>query len=257
MKRLYAFLLGFVLCVMVAPFFAPYDPMQTNTDQITQPPSSAHLLGTDQLGRDVLSRLLHGGQRTVSVALLATGFAIIPGLILGLLTIIGGKSVDRLLMVLMNALLAFPSLLLALVVLAVLGQGAWQLALATGLAQVGYYARIARSAFLAVETQAYLESARALGVQTPRLLLRYYLPNARSTLIGYAGLIFSYSIINSAALSFLGLGGEPGVPDWGVMLADGREAFRTAPWVGFAPGVAISLLVWASTSFADRLIKTD
>ncbi|MDX1995190.1 MAG: ABC transporter permease [bacterium] len=257
MKRLYACLLGFGLCMIVAPFFAPYDPMQTNTDEITQPPSHVHLLGTDQLGRDVLSRLLHGGQRTLAVAFLASLFAVLPGLLFGLIAVAGGKTVDRLLMVLVNAVLAFPSLLLALVVLTVPGQGSWQLALATGLAQAGYYARVARSAFLAVETQAYIESARAIGLRWPRLVLRYYLPNARSNLIGYAGLVFSYSIINSAALSFLGLGGEPGVPDWGVMLADGREAFRTAPWVGLAPGVAISLLIWMCTSVADRLIKTD
>ncbi|MBC7870925.1 MAG: ABC transporter permease [Chitinophagaceae bacterium] len=229
--------------------------MQTSTLNPMQTPSRLHILGTDQLGRDILSRLLYGTQHTLFVALLSTSVAVIPGLLLGVSAGMAKGWVDRFITILVNALLAFPSLIFALVILSLLGQGSWQLALATGGAQIALYARITRSATLSIINFGFIESAQAIGVSKTRLMLRYILPNAQPTLIGYGGLVFSYSMINSAALSFLGLGGEPGLPDWGVMLAEGREAFRIAPWVSLAPGLAITLTVWAVHTLVDRLIQ--
>jgi len=243
-----------VFVALLGMLAAPYDPMQTNIRHTAQPPSVLHLFGTDQLGRDIFSRLLYGTRHTLLVAALATAFAVIPSLLLGVGAGMSRGWVDRFVMIFVNAFLAFPSLMLALVILTLLGQGTWQLAFATGGAQIALYARIARSATISILSFGFIESAQAVGVGKIRLLLRYILPNAQPILIGYAGLVFSYNMINSAALSFLGLGGEPGIPDWGVMLAEGREAFRFAPWVSIAPGVAITLTVWAVNRLVDRLI---
>jgi peptide/nickel transport system permease protein len=189
----------------------------------------------------VLSRALYGGQHTLFIAAAATLIALIPGVLLGLLSAFGWA--DRLVSVLINAVLAFPGLLLALLVITLAGQGALPLVLATGIPQIAPCARVTRAALLAVRSQGYVEAAEALGASRLRVIASHLLPNMLTTVLAYAGVIFAYAILNSAALSFLGLGGEPGIPDWGVMLYEGRQAFRTAPWIAAAPGVAITLTV--------------
>ncbi len=226
-----------LLLILIAPLFAPFDPMTTDPAGSLTSPDSAHLLGTDRLGRDVWSRLLYGGQRTVLIAALATTIAVGFGMLLGM-TGWGGFDL------LMNALLAFPTLLLALVVITLLGTGAVSLALATGIALIAPFARVTRGAVRATRDLPFVESARALGASDWRIFTRHIAPNIAPTLLAFAGVTFAYSVLNSAALSFLGLGGDLGTPDWGAMLAEGRVAFRTAPWISVAPGLAITLLVW-------------
>jgi ABC-type dipeptide/oligopeptide/nickel transport system permease subunit len=245
MKRSVVVLSFMGLLALFAPWLAPADPMKTDPLHQYQPPDSAHFLGTDALGRDVLSRALYGGKRTLLVTIAATLITIAGGLSLGLTTGLAGGWPEKMAMTLVDTILAFPSLLLALVILTLLGVGGFPLALATGLAQVGTFARVARSAVIGIRSLPYVEAARALGATQQRILRHHILPNIQPTLIAYATVVFSYNLLNSAALSFLGLGGEPGIPDWGVMLAEGREAFRIAPWIGVVPGMAITVTVIA------------
>lgn len=250
MRLLLVVLLFFVV---LAPLLAPFDPTRTDPANQLQSPTLRHILGTDLLGRDVLSRALYGGQHTLLIAALATLIALVPGVLLGVPSIVGWA--DRPVAVLINALLAFPGLLLALLVITLLGQGALPLALATGIPQIAPCARITRAALRAIRTFGYVEAASALGATRGRLIIRHLLPNVLTTVLAYAGVIFAYAILNSAALSFLGLGGEPGVPDWGMMLYEGRQAFRTAPWIAPAPGFAITLTVILVNRAADEITR--
>lgn len=236
--------------VILAPAISPYDPMRTSTDEQLEPPSYHHLLGTDLLGRDVLSRLLFGGRRTISIACLATGIALFGGTCIGILAGILGSRWDNLISLIMSAVLAFPGFLLGLVVLTLLGPGILPLALAVGVAQVGVTARVVRASVIEVRSLPYIESATLLGANSWHTAVHHIFPNIFPILVAYTGVVFGYSVINGAGLSFLGLGGEPGVPDWGVMLAEGRVVFRSAPWVGLAPGIAITLTILIVNHFA-------
>lgn len=248
--RLFLILLLFVIS---APLLATHDPMATNTTVQRQPPTAQHVLGTDALGRDVWSRLAVGGWRTFGIAGGASGIALLPGIIFGLLLSAAPRRLISAADMLLNAVLAFPSLIFAFTVLTLLGQGALPLALAVGLAQIAPTVRIVRGAAATVRTEGYLESARSLGASPGRLLFVHLLPNIAPTLFAYAGVVFSYSLLNSAALSFLGLGGEPGIPDWGVLLAEGRQAFRTAPWIGLVAGLAITASVMIVNRAANQV----
>jgi peptide/nickel transport system permease protein len=179
--------------------------------------------------------------------------ATVPGITLGLVGTFAG--VDHLVAVLINAVLAFPGLLLALLIMTLLGQGAVPLALATGITQIAPYARVTRSAVISIRSLGYVDAARGLGATRLRLVVAHILPNILTTILAYTGVIFAYAILNSAALSFLGLGGEPGVPDWGVMLYEGRQAFRSAPWIAAAPGLAITLTVILVNRAVDRITR--
>jgi len=250
------FLLALVVIGTVAisaPWLAPDDPMHTDTTISLQAPSAAHPLGTDLLGRDVLSRTLYGGQRTLAAAALATGIAVLPGTLLGLLAGEFGRWPDRLITILTNALLALPTLVLALVILTLLGGGLVPLAVATGIALIAPHSRVTRSVVVQVRSMAYIEAGRSLGASRWQILFIHILPNILPTLIAYTAVILSYSILNGAALSFLGLGGEPGVPDWGAMLYENRATLLIAPWASLAPGLAITLSVFLANALAERV----
>jgi peptide/nickel transport system permease protein len=237
-----------VCAALVAPLLVSVDPMLTDTSRQLEPPSREHIFGTDTLGRDVFSRLVFGGQRTLAIALLATGLAVSAGGCLGILAGVSGNWVDQSLSILMNALLAFPSIVFALIILTLMGSGELPLILATGFAQIVTFARVGRAAVISVRGMLYVEAAYAAGATRLYTILHTILPNIYPSLLTYAGVTFSYCLLNSAALSFLGLGGQPGIPDWGVMLAEGRSAFRPAPWIAVAPGIAISLTIWLVNS---------
>ena len=257
MVRRFAPPLVLIAVILLAPLFAPRDPMTTSSADTLQPPSAAYPFGTDALGRDVLSRVLYGGQRTLIIAAAATAVAVVPGLLLGLLAGSAGRRVDDVLSAMMNALLAFPGLLLALVVVTLLGAGPWSVAVATGVALVAGFARITRAVVLRTRSAAYVDASRALGAGPLRLALRHVLPNALPTLLAYAGVTFAYSVINGAALSFLGLSGALGIPDWGAMLYDARVTFRAAPWASFGPGLGITLIVYLVNRLADSALAGE
>ena len=249
-----ALFLGIItLFVVLAPWLAAHDPRHAEPAVQLQPPSGDHWLGTDLLGRDVYSRVLYGGRRTLSVAALTAGVTLGPGLVFGLVAGYSGRWIDQILMTLMDALLAFPNLLLALALVALLGSGFFEIALAVGIAGIPAYARVTRAAVLEAKVYLFVEAARALGARPGGILFRHILPTIAPTLLAFAGVTLSWAILNSAALTFLGYGGEVGAPDWGVMLADGRQAFRMAPWVAVAPGIALSLTVFALNLLAGSL----
>lgn len=241
----------FLIMVLVGPLIAPYDPMRTEPVNQLQPPSWSHLLGTDFLGRDVLSRALHGGQRTLLIAGIATVIALVPGVLIGLASGFGARWLDGGLQVIVSAVLAFPGLMFALVVVTVVGAGA--VPLATGAMQIAPCARVVRAAVMEVRSQPYIQAADALGASRMRIVFYHVLSNIQPILFAYAIVIFSFSVLNNAALSFLGLGGDPGIPDWGTMLFDGRTAFRAAPWIGLAPGIGITMTVLLLNRLADDL----
>jgi len=241
--------------VIFAPFLATFDPLKTNPSLQYQPPGSGYILGTDSLGRDVWSRVLFGGQSTLLMAALATVIAFIPGLMLGLLAGAGQRWLDLIMVTLTNAMLAVPGLIVALVVLTLLGRGIVALSIAIGLSQIAPCIAVTRAAVQGVRSSTYIEAGYGLGATRIHILLSHILPNIQPTLLAYAAIIFGYSALNGAALSFLGLGGEPATPDWGVMLAEGRAAFRIAPWIGIAPGLAITATVWAVNALADQIGK--
>jgi peptide/nickel transport system permease protein len=246
-------LLFFCAISLLAPVLATENPMRTDANAQLQPPGINHLLGTDMLGRDVFSRLLYGGQRTLLIASVATLTAVIIGGMLGLAAGIAGDLGNYVLSGIINMFLAFPNILVALVVLTILGIGPIPLAIATGFAQIGAFGRISRITAIRIRSQMYVESGYAVGATGWHILRFYIFPNAQSALISYTGITFSYCLLNSTTLSFLGLGGEPGIPDWGVMLAESRVTFLHAPWLGIVPGLAITLIVWAIMSWVNQI----
>jgi peptide/nickel transport system permease protein len=250
---------GFALLLLVfglslaAPYFAPYDPIATQPASQLQPPSLAHPAGTDLFGRDVWSRLLWGGRLSLSAGILAVTLAVLPGTLLGLLAGYAGGRLDAFLMRVVDVLLAFPSLLLALTLVAVLGQGLLSAVLAVGLAGVPRFARLVRAAASQVRTEPYIEAARVIGCRPGRILLRHVAPNLREIIFPLVTLELGYALLNIGALSFLGLGAQPPTPEWGAMLNEGRVLLRYAPWVSAAPGLAITLSVLAFNLLGDAL----
>ncbi|MFN8451511.1 MAG: ABC transporter permease subunit [Anaerolineae bacterium] len=236
------------LLVIAAPLLARRPDAHRSGEPATaaqrRPPAGNRPAGATTAGA-------YGGRHTLLIAALATLIAVVPGVALGLLGAVDGA--DRVVAVLINALLAFPGLLLALLVLTLLGQGAIPLALATGCTQIAPCARVTRSAVIQVRALGYVEAAGArryrISYSHVSHPAEYRCDNCRL----YGRVIFAYTILNSAALSFLGLGGEPGVPDWGVMLYEGRQAFRNAPWIAAAPGLGITLVVILVNRAADGL----
>ena len=237
--------------LILGPLVVRIDPMTTDADHQLQPPDSHHLLGTDLLGRDVLSRAIHGGGMTLSVAFAAALFAACAGLPLGWFAGLKLPVMSHALMILINAFLAIPGLVISLVVLTLLGRGSWPMIVALAVSQVAPFAFVVRSAVRSIQSAGFVEAGISMGATRLRIFRDHILPNIAPAVLAYSGVVFSYVLINGAALSFLGVGNEPGVPDWGVMLAEGRAAFRSAPWISLAPGIAITLTVWAVNRIAD------
>lgn len=253
MKSLSRVVLFLLLAMLAAaPLLTSYDATQSDLLNILAKPSLEHPLGTDELGRDVWSRLLFGGQRTLWISALATVIAVPSGVLIGALALANSRSMDAVSEALINTLLIFPPLLLALVILTLLGSSWTSLALATGLSQIAPIAQVTRGATMSVRHSGYVEAAISMGATRIQRFYRHILPNIRGVLLSYVIVIFAYNIINSAGLSLLGLGGDSSMPDWGVMLAEARNSFRYAPWIALAPGVMISLLIITLNDIAQQ-----
>lgn len=248
-----ALLLAVAGLSLAAPGLAPYDPVATAPADQLQPPSLNHLAGTDLFGRDVWSRLLWGGQLSLGAGMSAVALAVIPGSLLGLLAGYAGGQLDSFLMRVVDVLLAFPSLLLALTIVTLLGPGLVSVILAVGLAGIPRFARLVRAGALGVRSELFIEAARVVGCRPGRILLRHVAPNVQSIIIPLSALELGYALLNISALSFLGLGAQPPTPEWGAMLAEGRTLLRHAPWVTAAPGLAITLSVLAFNLLGDAL----
>ncbi|MFQ3534951.1 MAG: ABC transporter permease [Aggregatilineales bacterium] len=240
------------LLSLAAPLIAPYDPL-AEVGLALEPPSIRHPLGTDWIGRDVFSRVLHGGARTFSIGLIALGITVLIGGTIGLSAGFFGGVLDWLVVSLSDALLALPSLLIALSILTLAGNGSQQIALAAALSGLPAYLRIVRATARSIRAQPYVEAARALGASELGVLWRHILPNAGLTCLSAGVIAVAWAILNAATLHFLGFGGDPSVPEWGTMLAEGRTVLRAAPWIAFAAGTALTLSLLAINDLARRL----
>lgn len=241
------------LLAVLAPWIAPYDPLAMDLPAQLQPPGADHWLGTDLLGRDILSRLLYGGKVTLATALVAVGISILFGVSLGLASGFYGGWVDACIMRFVDMLLAFPRILLALTVVALLGVGLGNVMIAVGIAGISGYARVVRGVVLSVREQPYVDAARVVGCGNGRILLRHVLPNVVAPVIVLATLDIAHALLGASSLSFLGLGAQPPTPEWGLMLNEGRAYLRVAPWVTTVPGLAIMLAVLSVNMFGDGL----
>lgn len=226
---------------IIGPIIAPYPIERMHVDAILQGPSEQHLLGTDRLGRDVLSRLLAGSRVSITVGLLATLLAGGVGIALGLLAGFFGRWVDEAVMRLMDMLMAFPYIVLAMALVAVIGPGLSNIILVIGIVRLPQFARLTRGAVLAVKELEFVTAARSVGATNLRLVLKHVLPNVLAPIFVISSLSIATAINTEAALSFLGLGITPPMSSWGTMLADGRSNLRDAWWVATFPGIAISL----------------
>lgn len=246
-------LLAIVSLSLAAPGLATYDPIATAPADQLQPPSLRHLAGSDLFGRDVWSRLLWGGRRSLGAGALAVTLAVLPGSLLGLLAGYAGGRLESILMRIVDVLLAFPSLLLALAIVAWLGPGLLSVTLAVGLAGIPRFARLVRAGAAGIRLELFIEAARVIGCRPGRILLHHVAPNVREIIIPLGSLELGYALLNIGALSFLGLGTQPPTPEWGAMLAEGRALLRPAPWISTAPGLAITLSVLAFNLLGDAL----
>ncbi|MFO0945909.1 MAG: ABC transporter permease [Planctomycetota bacterium] len=247
------FLLAAVLLALFADYLPLADPMAQSSDHRLQPPSAAHWLGTDDLGRDVLSRMIHGGRYSLSIGILAVGLAAVVGIPLGIVGGYFGGWTDRLFSSLVELLMAFPGVLLALVMVAVLGPSLTNVMIAVGIAQIPVYARQARASALSVRQQEYVLAGRACGSTEWFILTRHVLPNVAAPLLVVATMGLGSAILDAAGLSFLGLSGDPSRPEWGSMLTADRERVLRQPWLIIAPGAAITGSVLAFNILGDCL----
>jgi peptide/nickel transport system permease protein len=244
-------ILGLGLIALVPSLAAPRDPLATNPRDAFEEPSSQFLLGTDELGRDLLSRIVYGTRVSLGPALAVVVAAALAGVPIGLVAGYTRGWVESLLMRIIDVLLAFPAILLAMGLVAVLGQGTANAAIAVAVVSVPGFARLARASTLAQKPLDYVVAARAMGARHGRILLRTILPNCLGPLVVQAALVASAAILLEAALSFLGLGVKPPTPSWGQMLSAGKDYLYRAPWYGLYPGVALTLVVLALNQLGD------
>jgi len=246
-------LLLIVLGALLAPLLSPYDPLRILPGGGLEDPSPRHPMGTDRFGRDVLSRILWGGRTTLPVGLVSVSIAATVGVSFGLLAGYRGGWVDAVIMRLVDLMLAFPGILLALFIIAILGGNLLNLMIAVGIASIPDYLRLTRGMVLSAKEQEFVLAARALGYREVNIMFRHILPNVIGPLVVMATLRIAGAIITASALSFLGLGVQPPTPEWGKMLAEGQEFIAYAWWVTFFPGLAIMLTVFSINLLGDGL----
>jgi peptide/nickel transport system permease protein len=243
----------FVAGALLGPALAPRDPLEQDLERRLAPPTGQHWLGTDEFGRDVFSRLLHGTRLSLFVGIVSVGIGLALGGALGLVTGYFGGWVDLVGMRLVDVVLAFPSILLAIVIVAVLGPGLVHAMIAVGIVGVPAYARLVRAQVLSVRALPFVEADRALGSPDARIMVRTVLPHCTAPLLVQASLSLATAILDAAGLSFLGLGAQPPIPEWGAMLGHGRDYVIHAPWILVAPGAAILLTVLGFNLVGDSL----
>ena len=248
-----AVLAALVVAATLAPHLAPYDPVEQRLEQMLERPGRAYLLGTDDLGRDILSRLVYGARVSLLVGLLSVGISLVAGVSLGLVAGYRGGWLDEVIMRAMDGLLAFPALVLALAITAALGPSLRNAMIAIGVVGIPGFARLVRGQVLSLRAQEFVEAARAGGLGDARIVLRHIVPGTLAPLIVHASLRVAFAVLAEAGLSFLGLGVQPPTPSWGAMLSAGREYLETAPWLCMAPGAAIFVTTLSFNFVGDGL----
>jgi len=246
-------LLVVLLVTLAAPRLAPYDPIQTDYNHIQEPPSTLHKFGTDDLGRDIFSRVIWGGRESIGAAILAVLVGMFCGILIGLVSGYRGGVIDNIVQRLVDIMLAFPVILLMLSLAAILGKGLLSIILSVGIAYMPGTARFVRGCVLGVRNQDFVEAARAVGVPERRIMLRHVLPNTVSSLIVYTSILLGGAVLVTAGLSYLGLGVAPPSPEWGAMLNYGRNFLRFAWWMSVFPGLAIFIVVMCINLLGDGL----
>lgn len=242
----------FLLCIF-GPTIAPHNPTQPEIEIRLTGPSSSHWLGTDQLGRDVLSRIMAGARISLGIATLILAIAIPVGTLVGLLAGYFGGFIDEILMRITDIFLAFPALILAMAIAAALGPSLPNTVIALTLVYWPWYARLIRGQVLQIKERDYVEAARSVGVGTSRLVSRHILPNAIAPIIIQATIDVGFAVLATAGLSFIGLGAQPPSPEWGAMIADARTFFREAWWYFLFPGIALTTTVIGFNLLGDGL----
>jgi len=247
-------ILFFVVLAVFAPLLAPMDPVAQNMEmRKTAPFASEYILGTDDLGRDMLSRLIYGARISMIIGIIAVGIALFFGIIIGMVSAYYGGWVDKIIMRLVDIMLAFPYILLTIVIVAVLGPSLTNAMVAIGISQIPRYIRIVRASVLAEKENDYVLAERALGASDMELMFRSILPNCLAPISVQATLGFGSAILESAGLSFLGLGAQPPTPEWGLMIASSKEFVTSAWWIVTLPGIATLLAVLGFNLLGDGL----
>tara|TARA_Y100000739_G_scaffold228898_1_gene241950 strand:+ start:1111 stop:1977 length:867 start_codon:yes stop_codon:yes gene_type:complete len=248
-------ILIFLLSALFAPWLAPYDPNEMTLEMMS-PPSKMHLLGTDDLGRDLLSRIIWGTQISLFVGVSTVAISLILGVILGVVAGYYGGWADMIIMRYIDLQWAFPNFIIAVYLVAVFGTGLLNVIVAISLAFLDDFARVARSMVLTLKEQQFVEAAKTNGSSNIRIMFKHILPNAAAPIIVQATVSVSYAILGEASLSFLGLGVSANTPTWGLILADGRSFISQAWWLGVYPGLAIMLIVLSINFLGDSLRDT-
>jgi peptide/nickel transport system permease protein len=247
-----ACLLVLVLGAVAAPLVAPYEPTKVTMRARLQTPTARHLLGTDQFGRDILSRIVHGTRISLTIGLISVGIGLGLGTTLGL---VAGffRRLDYPIVAAMDVLLSFPQILLAIAIVAALGPGIFNAMIAVGIGTVPAFTRLTRATTLSIRERDYVEAARALGAGNARLLVRHVLANSLAPLIVFATLALAGAVLSAAILSFLGLGAQPPMPEWGAMVAEGRAFIAQYPHIATFPSLAIFVVVLCFNLLGDGL----
>lgn len=247
-------IVAFVVMAALCPWLAPYDPLEQHRDSIMLPPNPDHLMGTDDLGRDVLSRTLYGARTSLLVAVATLALGGIVGILLGTISgYLGGSWIDTIIQRVMDTLMAIPSIVLLLFVAALLGPSIRNTVIALSLLVVPQFNRVTRGEMLRIREETFVEAARAIGCSPWRILTRYGLPNLMAPLFVLGSLVFAGMMIAESALSFLGIGTPPPTPSWGRMLSEGSSSLEIAPWIAFYPGLALSVSVLAFNLLGDAM----
>nr|WP_309487175.1 ABC transporter permease subunit [Bacillus sp. ISL-4] len=247
------FIVLLFLIALFGPAIAPYSAVEPDYDNILSPPSMEHLAGTDAFGRDIFSRILEGTRISLLVGLTSVLVGAIAGTILGLISGYYGKWIDSLIMRFCDVLFAFPGILLAIGIIAILGPGLGNVIIAVAIFSIPIFARIVRSSTLSIKSTVFVEAAQSIGSPPRRIIWKHIFPGTVSSIIVYFTMRIGTSILTAASLSFLGLGAQPPSPEWGAMLSSGRDFLNTAPHVTFFPGFAIFITVLAFNLLGDGL----
>jgi len=248
-----AIVLFFILVAFLAPWLAPEGINDQSPADRLQPPSSAHWLGTDDFGRDILSRIIYGARISLSVGFLSVVLSVVVGSMLGIVAGYYGRWVDMIISRVFDIMLAFPSILLAIAIVAVLGPSLQNALIAIAIINVPNFGRLIRSKVLSIKEEEYISAAKAIGMKDARILFSHILPNSMAPVIVQGTLAVATAILEAAALGFLGLGAEPPMPEWGKMLADSKDYLQSAPWTMIFPGLSIMLTVLGFNLMGDGL----
>lgn len=249
----FAIILFFILVAIFAPLFTPYSYDQQNLADRLHPPSKEYLLGADHLGRDIFTRIAYGARVSLQVGFFAVTGALVFGSLLGILAGYFGRWIDMLISRIFDIMLAFPSILLAIAIVAILGPSLENALLAIAVVNIPIFGRLVRSRVISLREEEFIMAAKAQGMKSGRVILHHILPNSVAPIIVQATLSFGTAILEAAALGFLGLGAQPPTPEWGQMLADSREFIQLAPWTMLAPGLSIMLVVLGFNLIGDGL----